>query len=102
MIFRVLAMSFLLLIAFTLTAPDVPVEEVPELESDEESVDVVPVDPTSLETTKEYQNENIHQQEFDHRKWNEVVGETDYIEDEYVPPSVPFSLPWLGQALRIL
>lgn len=62
--------------------------------------------PDVLESTKAYKAENINLKKFDRKKWQEIVGETDYREKKKTQsgaqPVSSGSVPWSGELLRII
>jgi hypothetical protein len=74
-----------------------------------EGVEHALVSPADLNTTRNYQSEQVDIQKFDEAKWKEIVGDVTFEEDEEeeqkreVASGPNFSLPpWGGAALKIV
>ena len=70
---------------------------------DEFSHELTP--PDQLETTRNYQTENLSIRRFDEKKWKEIVGDTDFNEEpskKREPESKnEASIPWAGPLLKL-
>jgi hypothetical protein len=74
-----------------------------EATEEEEEVEHVMLAPQDLGSTKAYTEEEVYNKHFDQSKWREVIGETDYTQEE-VPefkPNLP-SMPWAGTAIKVI